>query len=351
MMSMVRIGIIGCGEIAHGIHIPGLLASQDAVITAICDIDRDALRATQKRLGLHDDCLFTDFRDLLVSGLVDAVTISTPNNMHYPIAMQAVKAGIPYAVEKPMTLDAKEALSLADATRESQLKHMVCFTYRFKAAARYARKLILGGHLGRIYHVHAQYMQSWATKDQPLYWRFSKAISGSGTLGDLGCHIVDLVRFMTGQEYTSVTAAAGTICTKRKSLDSDRIVDVDVDDWVHFLSSMTSGISAVFASTRFAIGRGNYQRIEVFGEFGSLIYHFENEKNELEICIGDVYRQANVFATVPVSAYESSQMQTFIDRINGTDDGLAANAEDGFLCQQVCDAVLRSADEEKTIKL
>lgn len=350
-MKKLRMGIIGCGEIANGVHITGLLACKNAEITALCDIDPKALRDTQKRLELPDDCLFEDYRDLLRSGLVDAVSICTPNNMHFPIAMDAVACGIPYAVEKPVTLDEKEAELLYQATKEKGLAHMVCFSYRFRAAARYARKLIQEGKLGRIYHVYASYLQSWATKDQPYYWRFEKAQTGSGTLGDLGCHIIDLVRFLTGLEYVSVTASTGTIVKERKALDSDEMRTVDVDDWVHFLTEMTDGVSGVFESTRFAMGRGNYQVVEIYGENGCIVYHFSNEKNWVEVSIGDTYTKNNVLTPLDVSQYGVSQMQSFVDLVNGEGDGLAADAEDGLICQHVCDSVLRSAEEKKQIMI
>lgn len=350
-MRKIRVGIIGCGEIANGVHITGLLKCQDAEITALCDIDPKALKDTQERLSLGEECLFTDYKALLRSGLVDAVSICTPNNMHFPIAMEAVAQDIPYAVEKPVTLNEKEAEILHAATKGKSLAHMVCFSYRFKGAARYARKLIEEGKLGKIYHVYASYMQSWATKDQPYYWRFEKAQTGSGTLGDLGCHIIDLVRFITGQEYVSVTAATGTIVKERRALDSDEMREVDVDDWVHFLTEMTDGISGVFESSRFAVGRGNYQVVEIFGELGSLIYHFNNEKNDIEVCIGEAYTKNSVFSTLPIAYYEGSQMQSFIDIVKGTGDGLPANTEDGYICQRVCDAVLKSAEEKRIVSL
>lgn len=350
-MKKIRVGIIGCGEIANGVHITGLLGCKDAVITALCDIDSKALSDTSARLGLGVDCLFTDYKELLKSGLVDAVSICTPNNMHFPIAMEAVKVGIPYAVEKPVTINEEEAEILNRATKEKGLPHMVCFSYRFKAAARCARQLIQEGKLGKLFHVYASYLQSWATKDQPYYWRFEKAQTGSGTLGDLGCHIIDLVRFITGQEYKSVTAAAGIIVKERKALDSDEMREVDVDDWVHFLTEMTDDISGVFHSTRFAVGKGNFQTVEIFGELGSLVYHFENEKNWIEVCIGDTYTRNSVYSTLPIAYYEGNQMQSFIDIVKGGGDGLPANSQDGFVCQKVCDAVLKSAEEKKTIEL
>jgi predicted dehydrogenase len=299
---------------------------------------------------------FTDYRDLIASAAVDAVDICTPNDCHFQMAMDAVKARKHYAVEKPVTMNAGEAETLARRTAEAGVKNMVCFSYRFKTAARYARHLVQSGALGELYHVYTQYLQSWGNPDSgvPLVWRFVKARTGSGALGDLGCHAVDLVRFITGRNYTRVAADADTLVTERPLPDGQGTGISDVDDYCHYLARMEGNVSAVFEISRFAFGRGNYQRLEIYGRKGALVYKLDESPglDELEICIGQPLGQLGTFARIPLpSFYAADQMRSFADIINGKADGLAATVEDGLANQRTLDAVLDSLEKERWISL
>ncbi|MDL2234105.1 Gfo/Idh/MocA family oxidoreductase, partial [Ruminococcaceae bacterium OttesenSCG-928-L11] len=200
--KVIRIGTIGLGSIATKRHLPGNDASPNLIQTALCDTDVDKLRAAQDRYGVDDAHCFTDFRDLINCPDVDAIDICTPNDLHYQMALAAIESGKPYALEKPITLTAEEADVLANRTQERSVKNMVCFSYRFKAAARFARDLVANGAIGELYHANMRYFQGWGLPkyEQPLVWRYQKEHAGSGALGDLGCHAIDLVRFVTGRE-------------------------------------------------------------------------------------------------------------------------------------------------------
>ncbi|MBR4866664.1 MAG: Gfo/Idh/MocA family oxidoreductase [Clostridia bacterium] len=349
----IRIGSIGLGGISSGVHVPGIQASPDLVLTALCDIDKDRLLARAKEYGIPEDHCFTDYRDLIACPDVDAIDISTPNDVHMEIAIAAAQAGKPYGIEKPMTMDTPEALKLQAATREAGVSSMIYFSYRYKAAARFMRHLVRSGVIGKVHHVSMQYYQEWglAIKDCPLVWRYDKKVAASGALGDLGCHGLDLVSFVTGESYQAVTAHLDTIVHERKLPGSDAIGTVDVDDFSNILAKMTGGISATFQISRFAFGRGNYQRMEIYGEKGALVYHLDRlpGKDELEIAndeTGGVYTAMEIPQEMQVS-----QMQCFADLLRGKDDGLNATVDDGVTSEILLDGILKASEEGRWITL
>ncbi|MDR2746138.1 MAG: Gfo/Idh/MocA family oxidoreductase [Treponema sp.] len=356
-MPRIKIGVIGLGGIAGGVHLPGIAKCKDFELAALCDIDREKLDRIGDQYGIGASARFTDYRDLVVSGGVEAVDICTPNDCHFEMAMEAVKARKPYAVEKPVTMNAGDAETLARRTKEQGVKNMVCFSYRFKTAARYARHLVQSGVLGELYHVYTQYLQAWGNPDfdTPLVWRFIKDRAGSGALGDLGCHALDLARFVTGRNYTRVVSDAGTLVKERPLPGgSPGTGIVDVDDYCHYLARMEGGVSAVFEITRFGFGRGNFQRLELYGRKGALVYKLDENPgiDELEICVGQPLGQLNTFVKVPVPhSHRGDQMQSFADIINGKPDGLAADIEDGLANQKILDAAIKSFENERWAEL
>ena len=180
--QVIRIGSVGVGGIWSGVHEPGIRKSPNLELVAICDIDREKLDAVGEKYGIPAERRFTDYHDLIRCPDVDAVDICTSNDAHFEIAMAAVEAGKPYDLEKPITMTAAQAEQLAQATRAKALPNMVCFSYRFKAAARYARELIASGKIGQVYHVDMQYFQAWGLPrfNRPRVWRFVKSRTGSG---------------------------------------------------------------------------------------------------------------------------------------------------------------------------
>lgn len=350
---MIRIGSIGLGGISSGVHIPGIRKSKDLELVALCDINEERLKERAAQYGILLDHCFTDYKDLIDCPDVDAVDISTPNNVHGEIAEYAAKAGKPYDLEKPITLNKEEAKSLYDVTKDAGVKSMICFSYRYKASARYARSLIKSGRLGRIYHVNMQYYQAWGLehKDAALVWRFVKDIAGSGSLGDLGCHALDLCEFVTGEEYDKVFAHNGTFVHERRLLEGEGKGKVDVDDYFNIFVETKSGASFSFEISRFNYGRGNYQRMEIYGEKGAIVYHLDRIPgvDEIEICdetTGDKY----VPLEIP-EEFKVDQMQSFADIVNGCEDGLSATIEDGLRSQILLDAILEAAEKGTWVKL
>ena len=349
-----RVGLVGAGGIAEWGHLPGIRDCPDLELVALCDIDPGALKAKGDKFNVAPEYRFSDYNDLINCDIVDAVDITTPNDVHFEIAMAVAKASKPYALEKPVTMNADQSAQLLSAT--GNLASMVCFSYRFKAAVRFARDIVSKGQLGVIHHVNTQYFQAWGGHENkaPLLWRFQKDRAGSGALGDLGCHAIDLVRFILNKEYLSVCAHNGTFTKKRNLLNGEGTGTVDVDDFSNFLVEIEDDISGSFQITRYAYGRNNYQRIEIYGSKGALVYKLDEEPgvDSVEVCIGDAMRESFTFAKLPTPGkHKSDQMQSFADILNGNGDGLAATIKDGHKNQVMVDAVLKSADECKWIVL
>ena len=348
-----RIGSIGLGGISHGVHIPGIQRSPDLELAALCDIDEKRLFERAEEYGIPRDHCFTDYHDLIACPDVDAVDISTPNNVHAEIAMATARAGKPFDVEKPVTMDTAEAQELARVVKDAGVANMICFSYRYKASARYLRALLASGRFGRIHHVNMQYYQGWGLEEAncALVWRYVKSIAASGALGDLGCHGLDLVSFVTGEKYEAVAAHLDTIIHERRKLDGSGMGKVDVDDFSNILAQMSGGISASFQISRFAYGRGNYQRMEVYGEHGGLVYSLDRipGKDELEICDAETGKKY-VNVEIP-QEYKVDQMQSFADILNGKSDGLNADVDDGVVNEILLDGILQASEEKRWVTL
>lgn len=353
-MKKIRMGVIGTGGISKW-HIEGIQSSPDAELAAICDINEKILNEKGDLYGIDNSRRFINYKDLIDCPYIDAVIICTSNYAHFEIAKYAISKKIPFLLEKPVTLCYSQSVELEKLARENNVPNMIGFSYRFKAAARFARELVRQGSLGKILHVYGQYFQSWAISDEvPLYWRFKKDQSGSGTLGDLGSHLIDLTRFITG-EFEKVCGHAGTFITKRKMVDSEAYGTVDVDDYCHFLAEIEGGAGGVFSVTRDAFGRGNYQRIEIYGTQGGLVYSLDEagtHEDTLDVCVGSVYGDARKFQRLPIpDRFKSFQMQSFIDIINHKSDNLAATIEDGRINQLILDSIIKSFEDKKWVNI
>jgi predicted dehydrogenase len=346
-MGKIRVGTVGLGFIANGVHLPGIKRSPDLELTAICDIDSVALDKVQKEYDVDEEHCCDE---------VDVVDICVPNDVHYPVAMYAIEKGKPYNLEKPIGLNKKEVDTLALQTTEKKLLHMICFSYRFKAAARYAKDLVQSGTIGKIYHANMQYFQAWGMPYQktPLLWYFMKKHAGSGVLGDLGSHGIDLVRFITGKNYIRVIGNQRTFVKERQKMDNSEIGNVDVDDSTYFLADMEDDISASFAFSRFAYGRENYQRLELYGSKGALIYTLKDNsgEDELEACIGEPYASTHAFTSLAIpQKYHVDQMQSLADILLINGDGWSADIYDGKEDQHVIDAVIKSSKTNKWVNV
>lgn len=262
------------------------------VMHTVCGRDPEGTEGFANRWGWNNFSL--DWKELVKNDEIDLVDICTPNNFHEPIALAALENGKHVACEKPLSATLEVARNMKDAAKKAKrkgLKTYVWFSYRGCPAIGLARKLVEKGKIGRIYHVRANYLQGWAGPATPLVWRFDGKVAGSGAHGDLGAHIIDAARFITGEEVTEVCGAIEETFIKKRVIpeaDSGNIKGgkvgkgkkkmgkVTVDDALLFLAKLSGGGVASFESTRFALGNQNANRIEINGEKGSIRWDFED---------------------------------------------------------------------------
>ena len=230
----------------------------------------------------------TDWLRAVTSDDIGLVDIGTPNNVHAEQAIATLEAGKHVACEKPLAGTLADAEAMAAAADAAPGKTFVWYNYRRVPAVALAHQMVRSGALGRIYHVRANYLQNWGGPDTPLLWRFQGDIAGSGAHGDLNAHIIDAVRFVTGEEITVVEGAIEETFITERALLPDESGSVatgatgasTVDDAVMFLARLTGGGIASFEATRLATGYHNANRFEIHGEHGALRFNFEH-MNEL----------------------------------------------------------------------
>jgi predicted dehydrogenase len=178
-------------------------------LIAVCGRDAKAAAAAAERFGYEG--FYTDWRKMLEDKRIQVFDNGGPNDTHADPCIEAAKAGKNVFCEKPLARTAAEAKTMWDAAVKAGVKHQAAFNYRFVPAIRQAFELIRGGKLGKLYHFRAFYLQEWimAHYNTPMIWRTDKKRAGSGALGDLGSHILDLARFLMG-EVKSVSAMTKT---------------------------------------------------------------------------------------------------------------------------------------------
>lgn len=339
-------------------------------MTAICGRSEDRVREAAARYGWAS--FMTDWRALVARDDIDVVDICTPGDSHAPLAIAALAAGKHVLCEKPLANTVAEAAAMADAAEKATGRSMVAFNYRRVPALALARQLIAAGRLGDIRHVRAQYLQDWLVDpDFPLVWRLREQIAGSGALGDLGAHSVDLAQFLTGQRITSVGALLETFVAERPlPAESSGLSaaggagrgQVTVDDAAIFTARFSGGAVGVFEATRFANGRKNAMRIEVNGSSGSIAFDFES-MNELSFFDGTEDTATAGFRRILVTesthpymdawwppghliGYEHTfthQVRDFVEAV-ATGGPLHPSFADGLQVQRVLAAVKKSAN-------
>ncbi|QNE16742.1 Gfo/Idh/MocA family oxidoreductase [Kribbella qitaiheensis] len=256
-------------------------------LNVLCGRNAEAVQAAATKLGWTET--ETDWRKLLGRDDIQLVDVCTPGDSHAEIAIAALEAGKHVLCEKPLANTVAEAEAMAAAAARASargIRSMVGFTYRRVPAIGLARKLVAEGKIGTIRHVRAQYLQDWiADPEAPLSWRLDKEKAGSGALGDIGAHIVDLTQYITGDRITEVSGQLETFVKERPvaaehsglagTAGAER-GPVTVDDAAIFLARFGEGALGVFEATRFATGRKNAIRIEINGSRGSLAFDFED---------------------------------------------------------------------------
>jgi predicted dehydrogenase len=313
-------------------------------LVSIAGRNADAVAEAATRYGFERHV--TDWRELVADPEVQLFDNGGPNDAHAEPTIAAAEAGKHVICEKPLGRTADESHEIWQRVAATGVKHMTAFNYRFVPAVRLAREMIARGELGDIRHFRGRYLQEWGATAAEV-WRFDRDAAGSGALGDLGAHVVDLARYLVG-EIDSVAASTRTFYPGR-----------EVDDAFESVVEFANGAVGTIEASRFAPGRKNALSWEINGSEGSIAFDLER-LNELQWSEG-----AKGFRTILVSEAEHPFWQwwwphghmigwehTFVHELRHLLDAIAndtdvaphgATFEDGYRAAEVCDAILRSA--------
>jgi predicted dehydrogenase len=335
-------------------------------LRAACGRDPEALEAFASRFGW--ETTETDWERLVARDDIQLVDICTSNRTHMPIAVAAARRGKHVFCEKPIALNASEARAMYEAAEEAGVTHMVAFNYRRVPAIQLARQMIEQGKIGQVRHFNAVYYQDWLVDPTfPYVWRHDVKEGGSGAHGDMNAHTVDLARYLVG-EMVAVSGAQEIFVKERPGAEGERL-PVTADDATYALARFENGALGTFLATRFATGRKNYLRIELFGSEGSLVFNLER-MNELEYYARADADAEQGFRTILVTEGVHPDISawwppghiigwehTFIHEVK--DLLLAIDAKqrvhpdffDGLRCQQVLDAISRSAADNRWVDI
>jgi predicted dehydrogenase len=339
-------------------------------MVAICGRNEAAVKEAAEQLGWEG--YETDYNALIARDDIGLVDVSTPGDTHREVVLAALGAGKHVLCEKPLANNLAEAREMMDAANQAGVVAMVNFNYRRVPAVQLARKLIADGRIGEVRHWRAVYLQDWINDPNfPLVWRLRKEVAGSGALGDIAAHVVDLAHFLLGP----INEVVGTLDTfiKQRPVETEsgggaglaaaagqEMGEVTVDDATTFLARFDSGATGTFEATRLAPGRRNFNSFEVNGSNGSIVFNQER-MNELQVYFGDDAEDVQGFRTINVTdaahpytanwwpaghilGYEHAFVHAVKDLLDGIKAGHspAPTFEDGFRCQAVLAAVEQS---------
>ncbi|HSV32028.1 MAG TPA: Gfo/Idh/MocA family oxidoreductase [Atribacteraceae bacterium] len=337
-------------------------------LVAISGRNEQAVKEAKLRYGYG--ATYRDWKAMVENPGVEILDNSGPNHLHAEPSIYALSIGKHVLCEKPLAGTVEEARAMWEASSRSKAKNMTCFNYRFVPALRMVRDFIQAGKLGEIYHFRAQYLQEWIMDPNfPMIWRLEKSTAGSGALGDLGAHIIDLARFLIG-EIGSVSGLVRTFIKERPTVeDPSKKLPVTVDDAFVSIVEFANGAIGTLEASRFCAGRKNGQFLEINGSLGSIRFSLE-DLNRLEVYLQNEEPKIfqgfhNVLVTESFHPYwdkwwphghiigwEHTFVHVFahfLDAIVNNKEiaPYGATFEDGYRCAVICDAIERTSRSGK----
>jgi predicted dehydrogenase len=378
-MKKLNVGLIGAGFMgkAHSLAYMAMPmffwpAPAIPVRKTIVDVSDSIAAEAAQRFGFEKST--SDWRSVVEDPEIDIIDIATPNHLHAEIAIAAAAAGKHIISEKPLARSGDEAKTMYDAVKNAGIVHMVAFNYRRTPAVALAKKYIDEGAIGDILNFRGTYLQDWsADPDGPLSWRFQKSIAGSGSLGDIGTHVVDMARYLCG-EITQVNTQLKT-WVKTRPLQAGGVDklgastkdstaprgEVDLDDEVLSLLEFQNGAIGSLEATRNAHGRNNFLTFEIHGSLGSIYFNYER-RDELQVAFANDQADRKGFRTVytgpahpygeglwPIPAlgigYGETKIIETYDFIKAIMEGgeVSPNFKDGYQINLIADAMAASA--------
>ncbi len=334
----------------------------------LCGRNQAGVKAAASVFGWETTA--NDWRKVIEDPEIDVIDIATPGNAHCEIAVAAAEAGKIVFCEKPIGNSLVEAEKIAAAVAKSGHPSLVYHNYRATPAIALAKKMIASGQLGEIFHIRAHYLQDWIIDPEfPLVWRLNRDIAGSGTLGDLAAHSIDTARYLVGEfqevcgmlhTFIKNRPLVGEIDDKMGATASTERGEVTVDDASIFMARLGNGTLGTFEASRFSTGRKNYNRFEINGSKGAVVFNFER-MNELEYYNNEDPEGTQGFRLIqateahhpyagrywPVGhiiGYEHTFINLIADAVTALAEGRepSPNMQEGLANQRVLDAVERS---------
>jgi predicted dehydrogenase len=250
-------------------HLLGYRKCKDVEVVAVCQRSPGKAEAFAQQYGVPRS--FVDYRALIAEPAVDVVSVAAPPYVHHEITLAALAAGKHVLCEKPFAMNARQGQEMYEGAERSRLTHATAFNWRFLPGVTRSKELIEEGFLGRVYHVNVKwYAERQADPNIPLLWRHRKELAGFGVLGDIGPHVIDMLRWILG-DFRKVVAHFTTVIPERKSADSGAVVAADADDACAFVAEMVSGVQVSIHLSRVAYASNSHQ-FEFYGSDGVLLY-------------------------------------------------------------------------------
>jgi len=357
----VRIALIGVGAVAAFHHIPGIRIDPRVALVAICDDNEQLLQQRAEEWGPVKAT--KSYLEIANDPQVDAVVIATPNFMHLPITTAFIKAGKHVMLEKPIGLNEKEAVKLANDAEAAGIVHMTAFTYRFVPSMRFLKKLVSDGKLGDIRHFRSQRFLDWP--ETSWSWRQYKKTAGAGNIYDMMIHRIDFSQYLLGN-IKSVSGKVKQFVPRNKTPSGDTCPLSDVDDWSALIVEFESGATGVFEGSTLMKGHHNsgfgYEWAEINGTIASAVYQLQDPNNILFGTHGGSLEKIPVpkeFLVIegsprtpdkgkPSEVFRYDQMYEFVSAIVEKRSALPSFLE-GASAQVVADAALKSSVERRDI--
>ncbi|MEK7328515.1 MAG: Gfo/Idh/MocA family oxidoreductase [Chloroflexota bacterium] len=353
MTNLIRAAVVGTSWWADGAHLPGLRARADVELVAVCGRNPERLAAMASKFNVPRT--FTDYEQMLAEMKPEVVVVLTPNHTHAPMTLAALDAGAHVICEKPLALNTVEAQAMLDRAEQLGRRHMTFLTYRGMPGPRFLKQLLDSDYLGRLHHVQACYLHSsWLDPARAASWKTALAEGGSGVLGDLGAHVIDLLQWWFGP-MVRVAGSLSTFIGERPGADG-AMAKVETDDAAAFVAEFEGGGQATVQFSRVAPERHNYQRFELYGSAGTLVYEYDQPMAHVGKVSGARAGEGDVKEiAIPAELSDGFHGQNTFAKVYGalTDPFFASlriasptpspNFADGLATQKVIEAVARSA--------
>ena len=360
MTDKVRVGVIGTSWYADIAHLARVKSHPRAELAAVCGRRRERAAEMAGKYGIP--LIFTDYREMIEKGNLDAVIVSTPDDLHYPMTMDALDAGLHVLCEKPLALNVAQAKAMFEKAEAAGVKHMVCFTYRWSPAGRYLKRLVDEGYVGRCLHCHFSYLAGYGRGGR-YWWKWDRR-RGLGALGDLGSHMIDLARWYVG-EIARVSACLSTYVA-RPGVEGQALDPAN--DAAFLVVEFANGAQGTLEVSAVAhITRGQERCIRLYGQSGTLeadesftdgeIRGARQDEKQLQVLSIPEELWAGVDRAQPLieqvlDAFLKQPIgdRQFIDAILD-DQSVAPSFHDGLKAQEVMEAAIQSHEQGVWVSL